>query len=47
MNKEYPVANLSGDDLEQVQNIEQKLRSQTGEEIVLIAYKHEQEEVTK
>ncbi|MGM0866075.1 MAG: hypothetical protein ACQEWF_15505 [Bacillota bacterium] len=40
MNKEFPVANLSEDTLNQVQNMESELRQQTNEDIILIAYKN-------
>jgi hypothetical protein len=39
--EEFPVAHLSEDDLSKLQSIENELRSKTGEEIVLIAYKNE------
>ncbi|MCD7036181.1 hypothetical protein LRR81_18215 [Metabacillus sp. GX 13764] len=38
----FPVANLSQDDLSRLVQAEESLREKTGEEIVLIAYKHEQ-----
>ncbi|MGF3104269.1 hypothetical protein [Rossellomorea sp. DUT-2] len=40
MNKEFPVANLSEDTLNQVQSMESELRQQTNEDIILIAYKN-------
>ncbi|MFI8576210.1 hypothetical protein [Rossellomorea aquimaris] len=40
MNKEFQVANLSEDTLNQVQNMESELRQQTNEDIILIAYKN-------
>ncbi|MGM0852304.1 MAG: hypothetical protein ACQEWI_06805 [Bacillota bacterium] len=40
MNKEFPVANLSEDTLNQVLNMESELRQQTKEDIILIAYKN-------
>ncbi|NQD67256.1 hypothetical protein HP456_15175 [Bacillus haikouensis] len=44
MNKgEYPVAQLSDETLNKLQHIESELRKQTDEDIVLIAYKKEQE----
>ncbi|WP_169891182.1 hypothetical protein [Litchfieldia alkalitelluris] len=41
--EEFPVAHLSPAELEFVKQTEERLRSKTGEEIVLIAYKHEDE----
>ncbi|WP_171910724.1 hypothetical protein [Rossellomorea aquimaris] len=44
MNTEnYPVANLSHETLNKLQQIESELRSQTDEDIVLIAYTKEKE----
>jgi hypothetical protein len=44
MNKgEFPVAQLSDEALNKLQHIESELRQQTDEDIVLIAYKKEQE----
>ncbi|MEG9297616.1 hypothetical protein V6B33_14195 [Mangrovibacillus sp. Mu-81] len=40
---EYPVAQLSDEVLNKLQHIEGELRKQTDEDIVLIAYKKEQE----
>jgi hypothetical protein len=37
----FPVANLQEQSLRKVQELEKMLREETGEEIVLIAYKHE------
>ncbi|MBS2968540.1 hypothetical protein J9317_07195 [Metabacillus sp. KIGAM252] len=36
--KEFPVAQLSLEELSQLQQFEEDFRSRTGEEIVLIAY---------
>jgi hypothetical protein len=44
MNTEhYPVAKLSEETVSKLQHIESELRSQTDEDIVLIAYKKEKE----
>ncbi|MGG6439979.1 hypothetical protein ABET52_17560 [Saccharococcus caldoxylosilyticus] len=37
----FPVARLQERTLKKVQELEERLREETGEEIVLIAYKHE------
>jgi hypothetical protein len=37
----FPVANLSSDKLAKIQKVEQEIREETGEEIVLIAYEHQ------
>ncbi|MED4988700.1 hypothetical protein [Parageobacillus toebii] len=37
----FPVADLKEQTLKKVQELEKRLREETGEEIVLIAYKHE------
>lgn len=37
----FPVANLSSEQLTKIKNMEEELRSSTGEEIVLIAYRSE------
>ncbi|MGX1194357.1 hypothetical protein [Metabacillus sp. SLBN-84] len=44
MNKEFPVAALQDQFLEKVKKMESELREQTGEEIVLIAYKHNKQQ---
>ncbi|WP_197089522.1 hypothetical protein [Bacillus sp. SA1-12] len=38
--RKFPVANLSETQLATLQQMESKLREETGEEIVLIAYEH-------
>ncbi|MCA1031261.1 hypothetical protein LCL95_09515 [Bacillus timonensis] len=38
--EEYPVAHLSQEQLTKIKEMENELKSTTGEEIVLIAYKH-------
>ncbi|MFC0273527.1 hypothetical protein ACFFIX_19225 [Metabacillus herbersteinensis] len=38
--KEFPVAHLNEHQLQTLQQIEDSLRAETGEEIVLIAYEH-------
>jgi hypothetical protein len=45
MNKEFPVADLQNQFLEKVKKMENELREQTGEEIVLIAYKHNKQQI--
>ncbi|GMB10130.1 hypothetical protein EDD69_10797 [Thermolongibacillus altinsuensis] len=42
-NRSFPVAYLESNALEKIQDLEKKLREETGEEIVLIAYKREEE----
>ncbi|OAT73588.1 hypothetical protein A7K69_06335 [Parageobacillus thermoglucosidasius] len=37
----FPVAHLREKALKQVKDLEKRLREETGEEIVLVAYKHE------
>lgn len=37
----FPVAHLREGELKQVQDLEKRLREETGEEIVLVAYKRE------
>jgi hypothetical protein len=44
MNKEFPVAALQDQFLDKVKKMENELREQTGEEIVLIAYKHNKQQ---
>ncbi|ANB56415.1 hypothetical protein GFC29_135 [Anoxybacillus sp. B7M1] len=39
-NTAFPVAHLRDDSLKKLQQLEKSLREETGEEIVLIAYKH-------
>jgi hypothetical protein len=41
-NPSFPVANLENNTLTKVQELEKKLREETGEEIVLIAYKRKE-----
>jgi len=41
LDREFPVANLEDTTLAKVQQLEETLREETGEEIVLIAYKNE------
>lgn len=43
MNQQFPVAMLQEEYLEKVKKMEHELREETGEEIVLIAYQHQQE----
>ncbi|MGG4488348.1 hypothetical protein [Metabacillus idriensis] len=43
MNQEFPVAMLRDEYLEKVKKMENELRTETGEEIVLIAYQHKQD----
>jgi hypothetical protein len=43
-NISFPVADLKEQTLKKVQELEKRLREETGEEIVLIAYKHEKGE---
>ncbi|MDO0877480.1 hypothetical protein [Anoxybacillus gonensis] len=38
----FPIAHLNERDIAEVQQFERKLREQTGEDIILIAYKKEQ-----
>ncbi|MBB3868156.1 hypothetical protein DER53_08810 [Parageobacillus toebii NBRC 107807] len=40
-NSSFPVADLKEQTLKKVQELEKRLREETGEEIILIAYKHE------
>ncbi|MFD1735513.1 hypothetical protein ACFSCX_02950 [Bacillus salitolerans] len=40
MDRSFPVAHLSKEKLTKIQKFEQKLREETGEDIVLIAYEH-------
>jgi hypothetical protein len=40
-NNSFPVARLQEQTLKKVQELEKRLREETGEEIVLIAYQHE------
>jgi hypothetical protein len=42
-NRSFPVAYLESNALVKIQELEKKLREETGEEIVLIAYKREGE----
>ncbi|MDX8365774.1 hypothetical protein ACSVDA_09345 [Cytobacillus sp. Hm23] len=39
-NDTFAIAQLASDDLTKVQRIEEELRTDTGEEIILIAYKN-------
>ncbi|MBM6618113.1 hypothetical protein [Bacillus suaedaesalsae] len=39
-NNDFPVASLSEDKLKEVKELEDQLRNETGEDIVLIAYQH-------
>jgi hypothetical protein len=41
-NPSFPVANLENNTLAKVQEFEKKLREETGEEIVLIAYERKE-----
>ena len=41
--QQYPVAHLSSEQLTKIKTMEEELRSSTGEEIVLIAYKNDDE----
>jgi hypothetical protein len=41
-NLSFPVANLEGNTLLKVQELEKKLREETGEEIILIAYQRKE-----
>ncbi|WP_191561992.1 hypothetical protein [Metabacillus idriensis] len=43
MNPQFPVATLQEEYLEKVKKMENELRDETGEEIVLIAYWHQHE----
>ncbi|MBD1380346.1 hypothetical protein [Metabacillus arenae] len=43
-NKQFPVADLTNEHLQELQKMEQKLRQDTGEDIVLIAYEHGKKE---
>ncbi|WP_191565812.1 hypothetical protein [Metabacillus idriensis] len=43
MNQQFPVAMLQEEYLEKVKKMENELREETGEEIVLIAYQHQHE----
>ncbi|WP_197489780.1 hypothetical protein [Rossellomorea aquimaris] len=39
-NQEFPVASLTDDSLEKVKHMENELRQETNEDIILIAYKN-------
>ncbi|WP_277423931.1 hypothetical protein [Bacillus sp. FJAT-42376] len=39
--KQFPVAELTAEELGQLQKFEEDFRNRTGEEIVLIAYEHQ------
>lgn len=43
MDKDFPVANLAESQLEQIESLENELRKQTNENIVLIAYDEKNE----
>jgi hypothetical protein len=38
--REFPVANLSETEIDTLMQMESRLRQETGEDIVLIAYEH-------
>ncbi|MTH54298.1 hypothetical protein GKZ89_12880 [Bacillus mangrovi] len=41
-NQQFPVAELTSDELSRLKQFEEDFRSRTGEEIVLIAYEHQE-----
>lgn len=41
----YNIASLSQDSLQQIRSLEKELRQETGEELILIAYETDHEEV--
>jgi hypothetical protein len=41
LNQQFPVATLSNEQLTKIKNFEEQLRQETSEEIVLVAYKNE------
>jgi len=43
LDKDFPVANLAESQLEQIESLENELRKQTNENIVLIAYDEKNE----
>lgn len=42
--KDFPVANISNDQLSKIENLERELRNETNENIVLIAYDEKDEQ---
>lgn len=41
----YNIASLSQDSLQQIRSLEKELRQETGDELILIAYEADQEEI--
>ena len=41
----YNIASLSQDSLQQLRSLEKELRQETGDELILIAYEADQEEI--